>query len=195
MSLSDCSYTCHRDCESQVQLDCNQRDRKQETPSPRSHCSSTTRQHKVRIKDCISGSKKWLFVLFPAFSLVLNSLYVGVCTRGVRESGLISKPTLLHNHTLSQQPVLPPQLSTYTFINAFIELFLLMDASQDRIPFRDMSCPLCSRSELVCHLFPAIEFPMSSLSNECKQIRFNHRSPLWLSRAAGCFHMFCILVE
>lgn len=45
LTTSDCSYTCHLECESQVQVDCNQRDRK-ETPSPRSHCS-TAHQHKT----------------------------------------------------------------------------------------------------------------------------------------------------
>ncbi|XP_026203988.1 ras association domain-containing protein 5 isoform X2 [Anabas testudineus] len=50
LATSDCSYTCHQECESQVQLDCNQRDRKpEETPSPRSHCSSTTPQHKQNV--------------------------------------------------------------------------------------------------------------------------------------------------
>lgn len=46
---SDCSYTCHLECQSQVQLDCNQRDRQPEkTPSPRSTGSSSTApQHKV----------------------------------------------------------------------------------------------------------------------------------------------------
>lgn len=43
---------------------------------------------------------------------VESVLCVGVCGRGVRESGLISKPTLLHNlPPLSQQPVPPPWLS------------------------------------------------------------------------------------
>ncbi|XP_030275178.1 ras association domain-containing protein 5 isoform X2 [Sparus aurata] len=47
LPTSDCSYTCHLECESQVQLDCNQRDREPEqTPPPRSHCSSTAPQHK-----------------------------------------------------------------------------------------------------------------------------------------------------
>ncbi|XP_038553020.1 ras association domain-containing protein 5 isoform X4 [Micropterus salmoides] len=49
LSTSDCSYTCHQECENQVQLDCNQRDREtEETPSPRNHSSSssTAPQHK-----------------------------------------------------------------------------------------------------------------------------------------------------
>ncbi|XP_023123009.2 ras association domain-containing protein 5 isoform X2 [Amphiprion ocellaris] len=47
LNTSDCSYTCHLECESQVQLDCNQRDREpEETPSPTSHCSSTAPQHR-----------------------------------------------------------------------------------------------------------------------------------------------------
>ncbi|XP_067443823.1 ras association domain-containing protein 5 isoform X1 [Thunnus thynnus] len=45
LRCQNCSYTCHLECESQVQVDCNQRDRK-ETPSPRSHCS-TAHQHKT----------------------------------------------------------------------------------------------------------------------------------------------------
>ncbi|CAK6955783.1 ras association domain-containing protein 5 isoform X1 [Scomber scombrus] len=44
IKCQNCSYTCHLECESQVQVDCNQRDR-QESPSPRSHCS-TAPQHK-----------------------------------------------------------------------------------------------------------------------------------------------------
>ncbi|XP_030275177.1 ras association domain-containing protein 5 isoform X1 [Sparus aurata] len=47
LKCQNCSYTCHLECESQVQLDCNQRDREPEqTPPPRSHCSSTAPQHK-----------------------------------------------------------------------------------------------------------------------------------------------------
>ncbi|KAM7401910.1 hypothetical protein PAMP_017187 [Pampus punctatissimus] len=44
LKCQNCSYTCHLECEGQVQVDCNQRDR-DETPSPRSHCS-TVHQHK-----------------------------------------------------------------------------------------------------------------------------------------------------
>ncbi|XP_070814641.1 ras association domain-containing protein 5 isoform X1 [Chaetodon trifascialis] len=47
LKCQNCSYTCHLECEREVQLDCNQRDREpEETPSPRSHCSSTAPQHK-----------------------------------------------------------------------------------------------------------------------------------------------------
>uniref|UniRef100_A0A3Q3FBU5 Ras association domain family member 5 n=1 Tax=Labrus bergylta TaxID=56723 RepID=A0A3Q3FBU5_9LABR len=47
LTTSDCSYTCHLECESQVQLDCNQKDRdSKETPSPRSHCYSKAARHK-----------------------------------------------------------------------------------------------------------------------------------------------------
>ncbi|XP_070759258.1 ras association domain-containing protein 5 isoform X1 [Enoplosus armatus] len=47
LKCQNCSYTCHLECESQVQLDCNQRDKEpKETPSHRSHSSSTARQHK-----------------------------------------------------------------------------------------------------------------------------------------------------
>ncbi|XP_041835713.1 ras association domain-containing protein 5 isoform X3 [Melanotaenia boesemani] len=47
LNNSDCNYTCHLECESRVQLDCNQRDRQsEETPSPRSHCSPTAPLHK-----------------------------------------------------------------------------------------------------------------------------------------------------
>lgn len=53
---SDCSYTCHLECESRVQLDCNQRDREPEqTPSPRSHCSSTAPQHKVSVPNTLKS--------------------------------------------------------------------------------------------------------------------------------------------
>lgn len=45
---SDCSYSCHLECAAHIQLDCNQRDRKpQESPHPRSHCSSAPPRHKV----------------------------------------------------------------------------------------------------------------------------------------------------
>ncbi|KAM3620970.1 uncharacterized protein V6R79_004283 [Siganus canaliculatus] len=43
LKCQNCSYTCHLECQSRVQLDCNQRERKSEqTPAPRSHCSSAT---------------------------------------------------------------------------------------------------------------------------------------------------------
>uniref|UniRef100_A0A1A8LUQ0 Ras association (RalGDS/AF-6) domain family member 5 n=1 Tax=Nothobranchius pienaari TaxID=704102 RepID=A0A1A8LUQ0_9TELE len=42
LNSSDCSYTCHLECKSHVQLDCYQRNREpQESPHPRSPCSST----------------------------------------------------------------------------------------------------------------------------------------------------------
>ncbi|XP_050930358.1 ras association domain-containing protein 5 isoform X3 [Lates calcarifer] len=51
LTTSDCSYTCHLECQSQVQLDCNKRDRQPEkTPSPRGHCSSTAPQRKQNEK-------------------------------------------------------------------------------------------------------------------------------------------------
>ncbi|XP_035486688.1 ras association domain-containing protein 5 isoform X4 [Scophthalmus maximus] len=41
LTTSDCSYTCHLECQRQVQLDCNQRDRQTErTPPPSSSRSS-----------------------------------------------------------------------------------------------------------------------------------------------------------
>lgn len=57
---SDCSYTCHLECERRVQLDCNQRDKEpKRTTSPRgqrssslsssSSSSSATPLHKVRV--------------------------------------------------------------------------------------------------------------------------------------------------
>ncbi|XP_070707263.1 ras association domain-containing protein 5 [Pempheris klunzingeri] len=47
LKCRNCSYTCHLECESQVQLDCNKRDQEsEETPSSKSDCSSTAPQHK-----------------------------------------------------------------------------------------------------------------------------------------------------
>ncbi|XP_060925547.1 ras association domain-containing protein 5 [Limanda limanda] len=47
LKCQNCSYTCHLECQRQVQLDCNQRDRQGEkTPSPSSSRSSTGPQHK-----------------------------------------------------------------------------------------------------------------------------------------------------
>ncbi|XP_029948371.1 ras association domain-containing protein 5 isoform X2 [Salarias fasciatus] len=48
LPTSDCSYTCHLECEREVQLDCNQRDRAPKEPSlsPRSHCFPAAPQHK-----------------------------------------------------------------------------------------------------------------------------------------------------
>ncbi|XP_037346709.2 ras association domain-containing protein 5 isoform X2 [Pungitius pungitius] len=44
LTTSDCSYTCHLECESKVQLDCNRKDggreEREERPSPRRRCSS-----------------------------------------------------------------------------------------------------------------------------------------------------------
>ncbi|KAJ4926727.1 hypothetical protein JOQ06_014474 [Pogonophryne albipinna] len=42
-----CSYTCHLECESRVQLDCNRKDREEETPSPRRRCSSAAPQYRI----------------------------------------------------------------------------------------------------------------------------------------------------
>ncbi|XP_063330428.1 ras association domain-containing protein 5 isoform X3 [Pelmatolapia mariae] len=45
LNTSDCSYTCHLECKSKVQIDCNKRDREpEEAPSPRRHSSSTASQ-------------------------------------------------------------------------------------------------------------------------------------------------------
>ncbi|KAM4587737.1 ras association domain-containing protein 5 isoform 2-T2 [Odontesthes bonariensis] len=52
LKCQNCSYTCHLECESRVQLDCNQRDREpEETQSPRSHCSSTAPLRKSETKE------------------------------------------------------------------------------------------------------------------------------------------------
>ncbi|XP_032370219.1 ras association domain-containing protein 5 isoform X2 [Etheostoma spectabile] len=46
LTTSDCRYTCHLECESQVQLDCNRKDREpEETQSPRRLSSSAAPQH------------------------------------------------------------------------------------------------------------------------------------------------------
>ncbi|CAJ1051695.1 ras association domain-containing protein 5 isoform X1 [Xyrichtys novacula] len=47
LKCQNCSYTCHLECERQVQLDCNQKDRGSKgTSTPRSHCNSKATQHK-----------------------------------------------------------------------------------------------------------------------------------------------------
>ncbi|KAM6947403.1 ras association domain-containing protein 5 [Lycodopsis pacificus] len=49
LKCQNCSYTCHLECESQVQLDCNRKDREpKETPSPRRRCSSAAPQHRPK---------------------------------------------------------------------------------------------------------------------------------------------------
>ncbi|XP_040890005.1 ras association domain-containing protein 5 isoform X2 [Toxotes jaculatrix] len=59
LKCQNCSYTCHLECQSQVKLDCNQRDRQPEkTPSPRSNCSSTAPQHKIEAKEEEEGRTK-----------------------------------------------------------------------------------------------------------------------------------------
>ncbi|KAK5872715.1 hypothetical protein PBY51_013389 [Eleginops maclovinus] len=49
LKCENCSYTCHLECESRVQLDCNRKDREEETPSPRRRCSSAAPQYRVCI--------------------------------------------------------------------------------------------------------------------------------------------------
>lgn len=116
---SDCSYTCHLECQSQVQLDCNQRDRQPEkTPSPRSTGSSTTApQHKVstcqrqitvHVRQEGRRRRRGRERLFQEIK------------KQAHESGFVLqhllKPTLLHNHPpLSQQAAPTPQLSDYEF--------------------------------------------------------------------------------
>ncbi|XP_054473356.1 ras association domain-containing protein 5 isoform X2 [Anoplopoma fimbria] len=52
LKCQNCSYTCHLECESQVQLDCNRKDREpEETPSPRKRCSSAAPQPKKESKE------------------------------------------------------------------------------------------------------------------------------------------------
>ncbi|XP_037630494.1 ras association domain-containing protein 5 isoform X1 [Sebastes umbrosus] len=52
LKCQNCSYTCHLECESQVQLDCNRKDREpKETPSPRRRCSSAAPLHKRETKE------------------------------------------------------------------------------------------------------------------------------------------------
>nr|XP_040058539.1 ras association domain-containing protein 5 isoform X3 [Gasterosteus aculeatus aculeatus] len=49
LTTSDCSYTCHLECESKVQLDCNRKDGgREERPSARRRCSSAAHQHKQK---------------------------------------------------------------------------------------------------------------------------------------------------
>ncbi|XP_035008104.1 ras association domain-containing protein 5 [Hippoglossus stenolepis] len=64
LKCQNCSYTCHLECQRQVQLDCNQRDRQGEkTPSPSSSRSSTGPQHKQNeTKEEEAGGTKELSV-------------------------------------------------------------------------------------------------------------------------------------
>ncbi|XP_061544130.1 ras association domain-containing protein 5 isoform X1 [Phycodurus eques] len=56
LECQNCTYTCHLECERQVQLDCNQRDNvPEETHFPRSHCS--TAEHKSEAKEEEEGEK------------------------------------------------------------------------------------------------------------------------------------------
>ncbi|XP_049436609.1 ras association domain-containing protein 5 isoform X2 [Epinephelus fuscoguttatus] len=49
LTTSDCSYTCHLECQSKVRLDCNKKDRQlEETLSPRRRCSSAAPQHRQK---------------------------------------------------------------------------------------------------------------------------------------------------
>ncbi|XP_057701064.1 ras association domain-containing protein 5 isoform X2 [Corythoichthys intestinalis] len=58
LATSDCSYTCHLECERNVQLDCNRRDDKlRETHFPRSNCS-TTEDKKHETKEEEEGDAK-----------------------------------------------------------------------------------------------------------------------------------------
>ncbi|CAL8338560.1 unnamed protein product [Lota lota] len=60
LKCQNCSYTCHLECESHVQLDCNQKDKRaQENPLPRSHCSIAT-EHKNEVKTEEEGGTKTL---------------------------------------------------------------------------------------------------------------------------------------
>ncbi|XP_010786187.1 ras association domain-containing protein 5 isoform X2 [Notothenia coriiceps] len=51
LKCDNCSYTCHLECESRVQLDCNRKDREEETPSPRRRCSSAAPQYRKEAKE------------------------------------------------------------------------------------------------------------------------------------------------
>ncbi|XP_028260743.1 ras association domain-containing protein 5 isoform X1 [Parambassis ranga] len=58
LKCQNCSYTCHLECQSHVQLDCNQRDREPErTTSPRSQCSSTQHKQKEAKEEEERGTK------------------------------------------------------------------------------------------------------------------------------------------
>ncbi|XP_029288072.1 ras association domain-containing protein 5 [Cottoperca gobio] len=49
LKCENCRYTCHLECESRVQLDCNRKDREpEETPSPRRRCSSAAPQYRQK---------------------------------------------------------------------------------------------------------------------------------------------------
>ncbi|KAM9799358.1 ras association domain-containing protein 5 isoform X1 [Syngnathus typhle] len=58
LECQNCTYTCHLECERQVQLDCNQKDNKpEETPFPKSHCS-TAEHRKSEKKEEEQGDVK-----------------------------------------------------------------------------------------------------------------------------------------
>ncbi|KAM9859218.1 ras association domain-containing protein 5 [Aulostomus maculatus] len=58
LECQNCSYTCHLECERQVQLDCNQRDKEPEdTPPPRSHRSTTEHKTKEAKEEESQGTK------------------------------------------------------------------------------------------------------------------------------------------
>lgn len=81
---TDCSYTCHLECKSKVQIDCNKRDREpKEAPSPRRHSSSTASQCRVSILKDMTGNGCHFWG-----GVQRKSKHFDVCSRGVHESGL-----------------------------------------------------------------------------------------------------------
>ncbi|KAF3856102.1 hypothetical protein F7725_016825 [Dissostichus mawsoni] len=92
-----CSYTCHLECESRVQLDCNRKDREEETPSPRRRCSSAAPQYRK------SSHLPHAASLLPPVAAALTSKRTSSsCQRAVPVPGAISGP--LHDCQCSADP-------------------------------------------------------------------------------------------
>lgn len=124
--LTDCSYTCHLECKSKVQIDCNKRDREpKEAPSPRRHSSSTGSQCRVSILKDMTGNGCHFWGGYRGrVSTLTCAAEVYVSQGWVMEEFFPSVPTLLHNHPpLWLHAVSPPWLSTYECIYALICFF------------------------------------------------------------------------
>lgn len=152
---SDCSYTCHLECQRQVQLDCNQRDRQTErTPPPSSSRSSAAPRPKVRISNNVT---------LVEITRVCAEVYL---SQDWVMSGFILQPTLLHNPPpLSQRAVPPPQLCTYIFTYALICCFVVTECSLDRICYVTSS----SSSSWCASFSCLLSLPLTaSLSSPCE---------------------------
>nr|XP_043880810.1 ras association domain-containing protein 5 isoform X3 [Solea senegalensis] len=148
LPTSDCSYTCHLECQRQVQLDCNQRDRQPEKPpsatSSRSASSSsaTARLKQNEAKEEEEGGTKDLSA--EEVQTKIEEYNAQVSETGMKLASDGSYTGFVKVHLRLSRPV---TVSSVEAIQRDLEGAARQKGSQDQAPLGDQEGTECGQSE------------------------------------------------